>query len=123
MRPWALAIIDALVDGPRPTKDVVRLAAPFVPPGRAYRRYRITPKKPGSNRPVADEAHMLASGARWVVAESIHSMSVRKPNATLLRYHVDGVEYLELTDQGKRRLGLETEVSDGREDPGDPQPD
>jgi hypothetical protein len=120
MKPWGLAVIDALVDGPRPVKEVVRLAAPFVPPGRAYRRYRIVPKKPGSNRSPVDEAHMIASGARWVVGESIHSM---KTSNTLLRYTVDGVEYLELTDQGKRRLGLETEVSDGREDPGDPQPD
>ena len=94
LKPWSVVVVDALNKQPLPLDDLVAMASPVVPPGRGYRRARVTTNKVPVER-------STEAGCRQIVRDSIRVM---RNSGSIGTYELDGRVYCELTELGKRRL-------------------
>lgn len=97
LKPWSLAVIDALAKRPMPIDELVAIGMSKVPPGRGFRRASRE-----TNRVSVEQS--VESGQRQLVRDSIRSMTV---GGSIRKYELDGKVYCEITDEGKRRLTVE----------------
>lgn len=93
LKPWTRRFIDLLRDGPRPLDETVDLAAKYVPPGRAIRKFVSSARKSHITFSVEEQ---IRSGARTIVRESVRMLAYRE------RIHVysDGsTDYAVISDE------------------------
>lgn len=80
MSPWASRVLELLADGEWHEQErIYHLAAPLVPPGRAFKRgerARLRKRENPDENPKRIKGDSYVSGARMIVVDSVNHMVV-----------------------------------------------
>ena len=108
--PWTIELWRLLESGPQPWPGVLDILAPFVPPGKALRKYNARNNKGTGRRSLTIDAKIW-SGARQIVDGSVHA-SAQRDMMHVVRDEL-GMQWLELTLKGRLLLQVSHQLEEG----------